>query len=304
MPPMRLKEMNEVEKKISKCLKNMVAAFMACTLAFMPIALADGGKIASPEYATISASVPEFDVNEMIATFYGEQASELKLKTEVFDVGGMKIELTTGALPENEHSFSFDGCSINMVRDHKIPLKYRSDGEGMYLPPPSKIEGKYTQEEAIELARSFVQDKLGIAKEGLAVWRVDPEDASKERSRAYDIMFTYAWEGIPVSGYTEQLPSLSPFMRVGVTDEGVIVFQGCIMKVSGAGKSNAEILPSEQLKSMQPDEFVYMDDTSIELCYKLGPTFDGRLAWGKLYSDETVTTIHDMYDAYTGEKLT
>lgn len=304
MPPMRLKEMNEVKK--IKCLSGMMSVLMACVFAFMPSALADSGENASPEYATVSISIPEVDINAMISTFYGAQASELKLKTEVFEANGQKLELTTGTLPDNEFAFSFDGCGIDMTRDHKIPLRYRSDDEGVYLPPPSKIEGKYTQDEAIELARSFVQDELGMAKSGLKVMEVEAEDESKERSRAYNISFAYSWEGIPLVGHSEQLPMIMPNITVGVTDEGVVSVSGDILELSGAKQGGAKLLSLEEIKSINPSDKWLAKCDSMYLCYKVGPAHEGRLTWN-VYEEASGTEwtyVALGYDAYTGEKLT
>lgn len=273
-------------------------------LLFTSTALAEN--TATPEYATVEITLPEVDTDAMIAAFYGDQADELTLSTQTYTFEGISIDVTTGSLPDCESAYTYSQNNISMQRNHSISLSYRSEGEGAYLPPPSKTEGKYTQDEAIEMARNFIQSDLHIAEDtGLIVAEVRPEDASKERSRAYVISFVYAWENIPLIGTTEQVPQVMPRLTVGITDEGIVEFDGDIITVSGAKQSEGTILPSDQLTRLNPNDAMLAGATDISLCYKVGPTYEGRLAWWYSTDDtQTIPTYVDSgYDAYTGEKL-
>ena len=277
---------------------------LLCALLFTPAALADD-TAASPEYATVEIGLPDVDTNAIISAFYGDQAAELKLDSQVYELNGVRVEVTNGSLPDCEYAFSYSGNYITMQRNHDIPLSYRSEGEGVYLPPPSKVEGKYTEDEAIELAQRFIQEDLHIATEtGLIVTDVRPEDASKERSRAYVISFAYAWEGVPLIGTTDQLPQVTPTLTVGVTDEGIVSLDGCILELTGGRQVESAILPSDELTRINPNDTMLANADSIHLCYKVGPTHEGRLAWYAAAEGEPIPTYVNLgYDAYTGEKL-
>ena len=281
-----------------------LAIITICTLLFTSAALADD--IITPEYATVEITLPEVDTDAMIAAFYGDQAGELTLSTQTYEFEGISIDVTTGSLPDCESAYTYSQNNISMQRYHSISLSYRSEGEGAYLPPPSKTEGKYTQDEAIEMARNFIQSDLHIAEDtGLIVADVIAEDASKERSRAYVISFAYSWENIPLIGTTDQLPQIMPRLTVGITDEGIVEFSGDIIAVSGAKQSEAALLTSDQLLRLNPNDTMLARATDINLCYKVGPTYEGRLTWW--YNTDGVETIptyaDSAYDAYTGEKL-
>lgn len=297
--------MKNMRKDIHTRIRLIAMLLIICVFAFMPAALADGGEVTPPEYATVTVSSSEVDINTLIEAFYGEQASELKLETEVVEANGMRAELIHGHLPDMESAFSYCESFVSMDRPYEIPLRYRDDGEGMYAPPPSKIAGKYTQDEAIELARSFIQDKLGIAKAGLVLLEVAPEDASKERSRAYRIVFTYAWNGIPLVGEVIQNTIIAPYINVGVTDEGIVEFSGNVLELSGGKQGGTELASMEKIKGMYSDRWAIAEAERMELCYKVGPAAEGRLAWGMLTQNcKSVKDTNAYCDAYTGESLT
>lgn len=281
-----------------------MALLTMCALILMPAALADGDAAYAPAYATVKISLPEVDIGAMIAAFYGEQADDLKLESQEYEFDGVSAEVISGSLPDIEYAFSYSGNYVSMQRYHAIPLSYRSEGEGVYLPPPSDIAGKYTEAEAIELARQFVEVELGIAADsGLVVAEVRPEDAAKERSRAYVISFAYAWDGIPLIGTTEQLPQVTPRLTVGVTDEGIVSLDGNILQLLGGRQSEAAVLPSDELPRLNPNDQLLVDADKC-LCYKVGPAYEGRLAWYAAHEEEPIPTYLNLsYDAYTGEKL-
>ena len=282
----------------------VLALLTLCALLFTPAALADDAA-ASPEYATVEIGLPDVDIDAIISAFYGDHAGKLKLDSQIYEFNGTRVEVTSGSLPDCEYAFSYSGNYINMQRHHEIPLSYRSEGEGVYLPPPSKVEGKYTEDEAIELAQRFIQEDLHIAADtGLIVADVRPEDASKERSRSYVISFAYAWEGVPLIGTTEQLPQVTPTLTVGVTDEGIVSLEGCILELTGGRQSESALLPSDELTRINPNDTMLANADCIHLCYKVGPTHEGRLAWYAVDEGEPIPTYVNLgYDAYTGEKL-
>lgn len=279
-------------------------ALLACALLLMFTASADGDGVAAPAYATVAIDLPEVDIDAMVAAFYGDQAEDLRLESQVYELGGVSVEVISGSLPDCEYAFSYSNNYISMQRYHAIPLSYRSEGEGAYLPPPSDIACKYTEAEAIELARQFVEAELGIAADsGLVVAEVRPEDAAKERSRAYMISFAYAWEGIPLIGTTEQLPQVTPRLTVGVTDEGIVSLDGNILQLVGGRQSEANVLPSDELLRLNPNDQL-LADADKYLCYKVGPAYEGRLALYAADEGEPIPTYVNLaYDAYTGEKL-
>ena len=131
-----------------------------------------------------------------------------------------------------------------------------------------------------------------------------PEDASKERSRAYVISFAYAWEGVPLIGTTDQLPQVTPTLTVGVTDEGIVSLEGCILELTGGRQSESALLPSDELTRINPNDTMLANADCIYLCYKVGPAHEGRLAWYAVAEGEPIPTYVNLgYDAYTGEKL-
>ena len=275
-----------------------------CALLFTSAALADD-TVMAPEYATVEIGLPDVDTDAIISAFYGDQAGKLKLDSQIYEFNGIRVEVTSGSLPDCEYAFSYSGNYINMQRHHEIPLSYRSTGEGIYLPPPNKVEGKYTEGEAVELARQFIQSELRIAADtGLIVADVRPEDASKARSRAYVISFVYAWEGVPMIGTTEQLPQVTPTLTVGVTDEGIVSLDGCILELTGGRQGESALLPSDELTRINPNDAMLANSDCIYLCYKVGPAHEGRLAWYAADESEAIPTYVNLgYDAYTGEKL-
>ena len=276
-----------------------ILTLLACALLLLPAALAYGDEVTEPACASVAISLPQMDMDSMIAALYGDQAEALELESQVYEYGGVSVEVTSGALPDCEYAFSCSGNYVNMQRYHAIPLSYRSEGEGAYLPPPSDIAGKYTEAEAIELARQFIQDELGIAKHtGVIVTKVQPEDPAKPRSRAYVIEFAYAWEGIPLRGTTQQLPQVTPMLTVGVTDEGIVSFAGDILELSSGRQSEAPVLPLDEVARLNPNDWLLAQEADLRLCYMVGPAHEGRLAWCAADLDGS-----HGYDAYTGERL-
>ena len=139
----------------------------------------------------------------------------------------------------------------------------------------------------------------------MALLEVAPEDASKERSRAYRIVFTYAWNGIPLVGEVIQNTIIAPYINVGVTDEGIVEFSGNVLELSGGKQGGTELASMEKIKGMYSDIWAIADAERMELCYKVGPAAEGRLAWGMLTQNcKSVKDTNAYCDAYTGESLT
>lgn len=287
--------LENVRKDIHTHIRLIAMLLIVCTLAFMPAALANGGEAKPPKYATVMVSTSKVDIDAVVKAFYGERASELKLNRETVKENGKQVENASGSLPDMKNAFSyFDGC-ISICRPYDKPHGHRNDGEG-----------KYTRDEAVKLARNFMHDNLGIAKDGIALLKVTPEDASRKRSHSYQIEFAYALNGIPLVGELSMKNSiLTPYIYVRVTDEGIVELTGNLLKLSGDSKGGTELVSIEKVKEMHSDRLAIALAVRMELCYKVGPAAEGRLAWAVLIDKYDSARDTKVYcDAYTGELLT
>ena len=75
-------------------------ALLACALLLMFTASADGDGVAAPDYATVAIDLPEVDIDAMVAAFYGDQAEDLRLESQVYELGGVSVEVISGSLPD------------------------------------------------------------------------------------------------------------------------------------------------------------------------------------------------------------
>lgn len=278
-------------------LQKWIAIAMALTLILASaVCLAEPAAQPAPdiEYVTLTAerqtlAAPEHWL-ECIAPAGAQVATE---RAELYP--GYFVTTLTG------EGFSIDYAEDGMLEiniDSDIPIAYRSEGEGMYLPPPSKVEGKYTQQEAEELALSFLRDTIGMDVSQLALRSVTPEDASKERSRAYKFEFGYQFGGIDIVGPNS--------VSVAVNDDGVVHADAhkVLSFAPGEPVGDAKLLTEDELMARLEGKV----QASLRMpVYSMVNYDDVRIAWllTERNADGAIAFRGGIeYDMRTGDKLT
>ena len=177
-------------------------------------AFAEEQQSAEIEYVSLTTETQQLSDPKTWFAYFASTDTEAEISEEArypqYDPNYIITTMTSDGI-----SIEYDEYGMFWIEiESDIPISYRSEGEGMYLPPATSIEGKYTQAQAEELALKFLSDVMGIDVSQLEMQSVIPEDASKERSRAYRFVFGYQYNGISVAGV--------PLISIAVNDDGIV----------------------------------------------------------------------------------
>lgn len=248
------------------------------------------------EYASLTTEVQQLSDPKTWFTYFASTDTEAEISEEArypqYDPNYIITTMTSDGI-----SIEYDEYGMFWIDiESDIPISYRSEGEGMYLPPATTIEGKYTQTEAEELALKFLSDVMGIDISQLEMQSVTPEDVNKERSRAYRFVFGYQYNGISVAR--------APLISIAVNDDGIV-------------QANAETVlcfkpnePADTSKLLSKEEIISKVTTLSEQSpcmpvYYLVNLSDVRIAWMFNYAvqDSGITLNGWAYDMLSGIEL-
>lgn len=157
-----------------------------------------------PDFTAVDQPLP--DIGPVMQAFFGTDAQKMQ-PVEPAQEGCVSYESSDGAL---RIDWNRQTGFFYLSKPGAVPTARRGVGQ------TDGAQGKYTQEEALELARRFLSDEIGIDTALLSAGDVYPEDPRAQRSRAYRIMFGYSHDGIHLR--SRGLSSV----QLKVTDEGVV----------------------------------------------------------------------------------
>lgn len=207
--------------------------------------------------------------------------------------------------------------TIQLRKPSVIPLQYRepdasiTEGFGeraVELPTPSPQEGKYTPREAAGIVLEFLKDACGMDTQWLTFRGFSEESAAKEKSRVYQLYFTYMLDGRRLLGDAGSAGDCS--ITAYVTDEGIMNLSGNLFRIVKIGP-----VPSGELP--MPEERVLRIATQgnhppygeAEICYYLSAlTGDGAATWAVwslpiLDLEKGECFGYELRDGITGEEL-
>jgi hypothetical protein len=214
------------------------------------------------------------DREAIVTAFFGEKAMALE---ENDDSQGNYLQKHSN---DNAYWLMWNEVigAFSLRKYSRIPLAYRQadeaiDGFNEEWATPSPEEGKYTENEATQIAIVFLSKNLGIDPKILELSYVGTEGAQKNRSRFYDLRFRYVFGGIALENAFD--PASYPRIKISVTDDGVVLADGIALRI-------VERQDYDNRKTMDIDEVKKRNNLTdtpytgeAELNYWLEQTGDG-----------------------------
>lgn len=263
------------------------------------LCLSDDSSI-NVQYANYILEVGTFDINKLLNGFFGENAkqlTEVSVNTES-DYIDRVIYRSDDSTYECE--FSSQNGYFLLSKPSRIPTHYRTSGEGIFLPPPSSQQGKYTVQDADWIARDTLNNLLGIHNESIELIEAIHENPDKERSRAYRLFYSYVIDGLDVIPISEM--EYSPYIEVRITDDGIVYASGVCLIICNPVSDNVKFLSIDDLIKKNPWASSF---GRTELSYYLQKTDSGelltKLVWYTFESDSWFSG--NVYDATTGKEI-
>lgn len=239
------------------------------------------------------------DADKLLKSFFAGDTDKL-----------VRIEQNTSKDDKQHYSSQDSGFSLELVpsrgyfmmqKPSEIPTHYRTEGEGMVLPPPSKLPGKYSMEEADEISRKALEQLFEIPIESLTIAKVIHENPEKERSRAYRIFYSYIIDGLKIIPISKS--DRSPYIEVRITDDGIVYMGGVSLTVVEKKQIPNDPLSLDEMVKRDPWITSY---GKTELAYFLSKNNFGQLITQHVwytYDDESWFS-GNIYDAFTGKEIT